>query len=79
MPARNSIFSKWNSLGARMVAVGIILLWAGVLNAQEDRRDRPDHPYSNGDGNGNVEDREESRENGVSAGGKWTEYRTEDL
>jgi len=74
MHARNSFFSTWNRLGAWMIAVGLVLLCAGVLNAQDDRRDRPDHPY----GNGNSEDRQESRENGVSAGGQWMEFRNED-
>ena len=53
-----SSFTKWNSLGARRIAIGLILFGAGVSNAQKDRR--------------------ENHENGVSAGGKWTVYRTED-
>jgi len=66
-----SSLTKWNSLGARMVATGLVLFCAGVLNAQQDRPDRPDRPPDR-------QDRQENRENGVSAGGKWTVYRTED-
>ena len=73
----NSSFTKWNSIGARIMAVGLLILCAGALNAQQyprDPRDRPDQPPDRQD----RPDREESRENGVSAGGKWTEYRTKD-
>ena len=66
-----SSLTEWNSLGARMVATGLVLFCAGVLNAQQDRPDRPDRPPDR-------QDRQENRENGVSAGGKWTVYRTED-
>ena len=67
----NSSFIKWNSVGARMVAIGLALFCAGVLNAQQDRPNRPDSPPDR-------QDRQESRENVVSAGGKWTVYRSED-
>ncbi len=70
MQARNSFFSKCNSLSVRIMAVGLVLLCAGVLNAQQGppgRPDRPDRP-----------DAQDSRENGVSAGGQWMEYRNED-
>jgi hypothetical protein len=53
-----------------MMAVGIVLLCAGVLNAQQGPPDRPNGP--------DREDRQESRENGVSAGGQWMEFRNED-
>ena len=73
----NSSFTKWNSIGARIMAVGLLILCAGALNARQyprDPRDRPDQPPDRQD----RPDREESRENGVSVGGKWTEYRTKD-
>jgi hypothetical protein len=70
MQARNSIFSKWNSLGARVMAAGIVLLCAGVLNAQNEPQDRGDRPDRS--------DAQDSRENGVSAGGQWMEFRNED-
>jgi hypothetical protein len=66
-----SSFTKWNSVGARIVAIGLALLCAGVLNAQQGRPDRPNRPPER-------QDRQASRENGVSGGGKWTVYRTED-
>jgi hypothetical protein len=70
----NSSIMSWTSSGARMMAAGLLLLCAGVLNAQQYPRDRPDRPPDRQD----RPDREESRENGVSAGGKWTQYRNED-
>ena len=65
----NRSFIRQNISGARLLALGLVLLCAGALNAQQRRPDRrpPDRP-----------DREDSRENGVSAGGKWTVFRTED-
>ena len=44
MQARNNIFSKWNGLAARIMAVGVILLCAGVLNAQSAPDAGPDSP-----------------------------------
>jgi hypothetical protein len=67
-------FIKRNSLGAWLTAIGLVVLCAGVLNAQQYPRDRPDRPPDRQD----RQEGEESRENGVSAGGKWTEFRTED-
>jgi hypothetical protein len=70
MQSRNSFFGTWNHLNAAIMAAGVVLLCAGVLNAQNgppDRRDRPDQP-----------DAQDSRENGVSAGGQWMEFRNED-
>jgi len=78
MQARNdSSFTKWNRQGARMIAIGLVALCAGVLNAQDYPRDRPDRPPDREDRR-DREDHRESRENGVSAGGKWMEYRAED-
>lgn len=78
MQARNdSSFTKWNRQGARMTAIGLVALCAGVLNAQDYPRDRPDRPPDREDRR-DREDHQESRENGVSAGGKWMEYRAED-
>jgi hypothetical protein len=73
MQVGNSFFSKWDNSAARMIAVGVLVLCAGVLNAQNgppDRRDRQDRP--------NGPDMQDSRDNGVSAGGNWTEFRNED-
>jgi len=81
MQARNdSSFTKWNRQGARMTAIGLVALCAGVLNAQDYPRDRPDRPPDRQDREDrrDREDHRESRENGVSAGGKWMEYRAED-
>src|SRR5258708_31834595 len=50
--------TKRNSLGVRMMAIGLVLLCSAVLNAQDAQED--------------------PREKGISAGGKWTEYRAED-
>jgi hypothetical protein len=69
----NSSLTRWNGWGPR-IAIGLVVFCAGVLNAQQYPRDRSDRPPDRQD----RQDREESRENGVSAGGKWTEYRTED-
>jgi len=78
MQARNdSSFTKWNRQGARMTAIGLVALCAGVLNAQAYPRDRPDRPPDREDRR-DREDHQESRENRVSAGGKWMEYRAED-
>jgi len=70
MRARISFFSTWNNLAMRMMTLGLLFLCTGFLNAQEDRRDNPDRS--------NDQDRQESRENGVSAGGQWMEFRSED-
>jgi len=81
MQARNdSSFTKWNGKGARMIAIGLVALCAGVLNAQDYPRDRPVRPPDRQDREDrrDREDHRESRENGVSAGGKWMEYRAED-
>jgi len=78
MQARNdSSFTKWNGQGARMTAIGLVALCAGVLNAQDYPRDRPDRPPDRQDRE-DRRDREDHRENGVSAGGKWMEYGAED-
>jgi len=71
-----SSFTKWNSLGARMLAIGLVVLCAGVLNAQPSPQYPSDRPGPQG--RQDPQDREESRENGISAGGKWMQYRTED-
>jgi hypothetical protein len=34
-----SFFTKWNSLGVRMMGIGLVLFCAVVLNAQEERRE----------------------------------------
>jgi hypothetical protein len=71
MQSRNSFFR--NHLSAAIMAAGVVLVCAGVLQAQngpQDRRDRPDRP--------NGQDMQDSRDNGVSAGGSWMEYRNED-
>ena len=73
----NSSIIRWTSLGARMMGIGLVFLCAGVLNAQQYPRDRSDRQPGRED-RPDMQERQESRENGVSAGGKWTEYRTED-
>jgi hypothetical protein len=70
MQPKVSSFTKWNSVGAAMMAIGMVLLCVGVLNARQYPRDHPDRR--------DRDDRQESRENGVNAGGKWIEYRAED-
>ncbi len=77
-----SPFVKWNSTGPWVTALGVVLLCAGALNAQQGPQyppDRPDRQYPpDRPDRQDSQDRQESRENGVSAGGKWTEYRAED-
>jgi len=57
---------------AWMIAVGLVISCAGILNAQQGPPDRPDGDRPD------MQERQESHENGVSAGGKWTVYRSED-
>src|SRR5258708_17143724 len=75
MRARISFFTTWNSLATRVMTLGLLFLCTGFLNAQEDGEDNPGR--SNGQAR-NDQDRQESRENGVSAGGQWMEFRSED-
>ena len=66
-------------IGAGIIAVGLVVLCAGVLNAQGPP-DRPDGDRPDRDRPSMQErqERQESRENGVGAGGKWMVYRNED-
>jgi hypothetical protein len=59
-------FPKWT------MTAGLILLCAGFLNAQQDDRYDQDRRESRDSQPHN------SRDNGVSAGGNWMEYRNED-
>jgi hypothetical protein len=42
MQPKVSSFTKWNSVGAAMMAIGMVLLCVGVLNARQYPRDHPD-------------------------------------
>lgn len=72
-------FINKRTLLAWSVAVGLGLSGAAIVNAQEGPPGPPpDRGRPTMREHQDMQDRQDSRENGVSAGGKWTVYRSED-